>query len=262
MQLAAEYIESISSELMEAERSRRPLPPGLETHPDLDLAKGYAVQLKTLEKRLADGASVVGAKAAFTNRAVQEEYGVDEPVSGFLLDTGLCRDGAGVPLDELIEARVEAEIAFVMARELPGPGVSPARALNAVAGIMPAIEIVDCRFLNWKVAPAHVAADSACGSRLVLGGGLFPVAGIDLRLLGVVIEKNGEVAATGAGAAALGNPVEVLAWVANNLSRLGHSLHAGDVVITGTLVRAQPIARGDRFKVTFDRLGDVSVRFV
>ena len=262
MQVAADRISAISIELIEAERSRRPLAPGSESYPDLDAATAYAVQIKTLETRLADGASIIGAKAAFTNKVVQQEYGVEEPVSGFLLDSGLCRDGAEIPLDELIEARIEPEIAFVMERELSGPGVSPARALYAVAGVMPAFEVVDCRFLNWRVRPEHVAADIACSSRVVLGGGLFPVAGIDVRLLGVVMEKNGEVVATGAGAAALGSPIEVLAWVANNLGKLGRSLKAGDVVITGTLVRAQPVVRGDRFKVTFDRLGGVSVNFV
>ena len=261
MQAAADNIHTISTELLEAEKSKRPLSAGWEKYPHLDQATAYAVQLKTLETRLAEGASIIGAKAAFTNKAVQEEYGVEEPVSGFLLDRGLCRDGAEIPFDELIEARVEAEIAFVMAADLAGPGVSPARALTAVAGIMPAIEVVDCRFLNWKVRPAHVAADNACSSRVVLGGGLFPVAGIDLRLLGVAMEKNGEVIATGAGAAALGNPVEVLAWVANNLGKLGRGLSAGDVVITGTLVGAHRITRGDRIKVSFDRLGGVSVGF-
>ena len=261
MHVATERIRTISSLLIEAENSCVPVTAGSGVCEYIDLATGYSVQLKTLETRLADGASVIGAKAAFTNRAVQEEYGVEEPVSGFLLDRSLCPNGAGIAFEELIEARAEAEIAFVMATELAGPGVSAARALNAVAGIMPAIEVVDCRFLNWRVTPGQVAADSACGSRVVLGAGLFPVAGIDLRLLGVAMEKNGEVVATGAGAAAMGSPAEVLAWVANNIGKLGHGLHAGDVVITGTVVRAQPIAQGDRFTVNFHRLGAVSVNF-
>lgn len=261
MPVVPESIEGISSELIEAEKRCRPLQPGVQQFPYLGRATAYAVQLSTLEKRLMGGASIIGAKAAFTNKAVQAEYGVNEPVSGFLLDSGLCRDGAEVSFDETIEARVEAEIAFVLARDLAGPGVSPALALHSVAGIMPALEVVDCRFVNWKVRAVDVAADSACGSRVVLGAGLFPVSGIDLRLLGVVMEKNGQVVSTGAGAAALGNPIEVLTWVANNVGMLGRSLRAGDVVITGSLVRAEPVARGDVFRATFDRLGSVTVSF-
>jgi 2-keto-4-pentenoate hydratase len=261
MRWPADCIDTMSTNLIEAERSRRPLPSASGRYPDFDHAMAYAVQLRTLETKLAGGASIIGAKAAFTNKVVQKEYGVDEPVSGFLLDRGLCRDGAEIPFDNLIEARVEAEIAFVMAGDLAGPGASSARALNAVAGIMPAIEVVDCRFANWKVRAVDVAADNACSGHVVLGGGMFPAQGIDLRLLGVIMERNGEVVSTGAGAAALGNPIEVLAWVANNLGKLGRGLRAGDVVIAGTLVRAEQVKRGHRFRATFDRLGAVSVSF-
>ncbi len=255
-------INRISSELVEAEQERKPLTSAASRYPELTQDDAYAVQFATLEKRISDGARVIGAKAAFTSKTTQQPYGVSEPVVGLLLDTITLSDGANVEFSALIEPRIEAEIAFVLGEDLRGPGVDATRALAATAGVRPALEIVDCRFAGWKVTATDVAADSACGARVVLGGSILPVADMNLRLLGVVMEKNGEVMSTGAGAAALGNPVEVVAWLANKLAGFGRGLHKGDTVITGCLVRAEPFVRGDSFTASFDRLGSVSARII
>jgi len=203
-------INRISSELVEAEQARRPLVAASSRYPGLTQSDAYKIQFATLEKKLAAGASVIGAKGAFTSKTTQQQDGVSEPVVGLLLDTAQVTDGADIEFSGLIEPRMEAEIAFVLAEDLRGPGVDATGALAATAGVRPALEIVDSRFIGWKVRATDVAADSACGGRVVLGGSITPVADFDLRLIGVMLEKNGELASTGAGAAALGNPVDVL----------------------------------------------------
>ena len=137
-----------------------------------------------------------------------------------------------------------------------------ATALQAVAGVMPAFEIVDCRVKDWKVTAVDVAADSVGGWGVVLGGKSTPVQGLDLRLVGCVLEKNGEIVATGAGAAVLGNPIESLVWAANKLSAFGMTLRKGHIVITGSLVKPESVVRGDFYRAEFDRLGAVSVKFM
>ncbi|MBN1856751.1 MAG: fumarylacetoacetate hydrolase family protein [Dehalococcoidia bacterium] len=263
MAITIETINRISGELIQAEQVRKPLTSSASSrYPELTQDDGYAIQFATLETRLAAGARVIGAKAAFTSKATQQPYGVHEPVAGLLLDTIFLADGADIEFSALIAPRIEAEIAFVLDEELRGPCVNASRALAAVAGVRPALEIVDCRFEGWKVKATDVAADSACGSRVVVGGDITPIGDMNLRLLGVIIEKNGELVSTGAGAAALGNPVDVLVWLANKLAEFGRSLQKGDTVITGCLVPAEPFMRGDSFTASFDRLGSVSARIV
>ena len=147
-------------------------------------------------------------------------------------------------------------------RDLKGPGVTMTRALQALEGVVPAIEIVGLRFSDWEVTAPDITADSDGGWGVVLGGQITPVRGFDLRLVGCVLTKNGQIAQTGAGAAALGNPAGVVAWVANKLAALGlGGLSRGQVVITGSLMKPEVISRGDSYSALYDRLGAVNVSF-
>ena len=255
-------IRRLSDELLAAERDRSPVVPLSERFPGLAQEQSYAIQLRTVQSRVAAGAHIVGVKAAFTNRTIQEEFGMDEPAAGFLFDSRTFSDGAVIPFDGLICAMVEAEIGCVLSEDLNGPGVTIAMALQALEGVMPAIEIVDLRSKNWQVTAPDITADSDGNWGVVLGGTLTPVRDFDLRLVGCVLAKNGQMVSTGAGAAALGNPARVVAWLANKLSALGlGGLRRGQVVITGSLMKPQVISRGDCFTATYDRLGSVSVSF-
>ena len=255
-------ISRLSDELLAAEKDRSPVVPLSERFPGLTQEQAYAIQLRTVQSRVAGGAHIVGVKAAFTNRTIQEEFGMDEPAAGFLFDSRTFSDGVVIPFDGLICAMVEAEIGCVLGEDLTGPGVTIAMALQALDGVMPAIEIVDLRTRNWQVTAPDITADSDGNWGVVLGGTLTPVQGFDLRLVGCVLAKNGQVVSTGAGAAALGNPAGVVAWVANKLSALGlGGLRRGQVVITGSLMKPQVMSRGDCFTAMYDRLGSVTVRF-
>ncbi|MBN1152048.1 MAG: hypothetical protein JXA58_02455, partial [Dehalococcoidia bacterium] len=214
-------IRRLSDELLAAEADRRPVARLSERFPGLTQEQAYAIQLRTVQTRMDTGARTIGVKAAFTNRAIQQQYNMGEPAAGFLFDSRTFSDGAAIPFEDLTRGMVEPEIGCVLGEDLKGPGVTITMALQALEGVVPAIEIVGLRFSDWKVTAPDIIADSDGGWGVVLGGQLTPVRGLDLRLVGCVLTKNGQVIATGAGAAALGNPVGVVAWVANKLSALG-----------------------------------------
>jgi 2-keto-4-pentenoate hydratase len=236
-------------------------PPLSESAPDLTVDQGYAIQ-RSLERALCeDGDRVVGWKAGFTNAALQESYGVREPVLGFLLGSGTFRSGDAVPLSRFVSLGLEVEIGFVMGADLSGPGVTASSALLAVAGAIPCFELIDFR-LSGKPCGADVVADGVYANAMVLGGPLTPVQGLDLALEGVVYEENGQRMATATAAEVMGNPLNSLAWLANTLGRLGGRLRAGDLVLTGSISKVFRPKAGDAVRATFTRIGSVSCRFV
>lgn len=247
--------------LLAAARDRRPIPPLTERWPTLDADDAYRIQQHLVRARLDAGETIVGYKVGLTSRAMQELLGVDRPDYGPILSTMLVSDGGEVPASDLIQPRVEAEIAFVLERPVQGPGVTAIDVVRASAGVTAAIEVIDSRIEGWRIGLADTIADLASSARVVLPGRLVPIDGIDLRLVGCTLERNGEVVATGAGAAALGNPAHAVAWAANTLGMLGVRLEPGHVVMPGALHAAVPAAAGDVFTATFDHLGPVTVRF-
>ena len=257
----ADVIDTFADELFRAATERRPVEPLTDRAPQLRLEDAYAIQTRVIERRVAGGARAIGRKIGLTSRPMQQMLGVDEPDFGVLLDDMFVEDGDEIPLGTLLQPRVEAELAFVMDRDLAGPGVTTATALTAVAGVLPAIEVVDSRVADWRIKLVDTVADNASSGLLVVGGTLRPVTDLDLRLIGVVVSRNGEVIDTGAGAAALGNPARCVAWLANKLGSLGAGLRAGDVVLPGAVHRMVPVQPGDVFRAEFSRLGAVTARF-
>ncbi|HXF71723.1 MAG TPA: fumarylacetoacetate hydrolase family protein [Actinomycetota bacterium] len=248
--------------LLRAAEDRLPIPPLTERWPELTAEDGYRIQQHVVRARLDAGEAVVGYKVGLTSRAMQEMMGVDQPDYGPILSGMLASDGEAIPTSDLIQPRVETEIAFVLGEPLQGPGLSAIDVLRATAGVTAAIEVIDSRIEGWRIKLADTIADLASSARVVLAGRLLPVDGTDLRLVGCVLERNGEVVATGAGAAALGNPAHAVAWAANTLGALGVRMEPGHVVMPGALHAAVPAAAGDVFTASFDRLGPVTVRFV
>jgi 2-keto-4-pentenoate hydratase len=256
-----ERVREAGTALLEAARDRRPIAPLTERWPAMDAEDAYRIQQHIVRARLDEGETIVGYKVGLTSRAMQELLGVDRPDYGPILSTMLVSDGDGVPAADLIQPRVEAEIAFVLAQGLEGPGLTAIDVLRATAGVTAAIEVIDSRIEGWRIKLADTIADLASSARVVLAGRLVPIDGIDLRLVGCTVKRNGEVVATGAGAAALGNPAHAVAWAANTLGALGVRLEPGHVIMPGALHAAVPAAAGDVFTATFDRLGPVTVRF-
>lgn len=252
--------ETLADELWEAERTGVAVEP-LSSRHELDITDAYAVQTRNVERKLAGGARMIGRKVGLTSRPMQQVLGVDEPDYGVLFDDMVVEDGDEIPLSRLLQPRVEAEPAFVLERDLAGPGVTAGTALAAIAGVLPSIEMVDSRVADWKIKLVDTVADNASCGLLVLGGRMRKVDEVDLRLLGVVVSRAGEVVDTGAGAAVLGNPVRCVAWLANKLAAFGTSLRAGDVVLPGSPHRMVPVRPGDVFRAEFAHVGAVTARF-
>lgn len=261
MSVSRDVISQLADDLWTADQTAVPCEPLTERHPDLGVSDAYAIQKHNIDRRVAAGAVIRGRKIGLTSRPMQKLLGVNEPDYGVLLDSMFVEDGDEIDLDRLVQPRVEAELAFVMAEDLAGPGITAARAMTAIAGVMPAIEIVDSRVVDWRIKLIDTVSDNASSGLLVVGGRLRRVDEVDLRTLGVVVYKNGELCDTGAGAAALGNPARCVAWLANTYGLAGESLKAGDIVLPGAVHKMQPVARGDVFRAEFAHLGMVTVPF-
>ena len=257
----AELHSTLADELWEADRTAKPVAPLTERYPELVLEDAYAIQTINIQRRVSDGQRVIGRKVGLTSKPMQELLGVNEPDFGVLTDEMFVEDGDLIPLSRLVQPRVEAELAFVMERDLAGPGVTTATALQAIAGALPSVEIVDSRVADWKIKLVDTVADNASSGLLVVGGCLRKVEDLDLRLLGVAVYRHGELIDTGAGAAALGNPARCVAWLANKLGTFGDGLKAGDVVLPGAVHKMVPVQAGDVFRADFAHLGPVTVRF-
>jgi 2-keto-4-pentenoate hydratase len=253
--------QGFAEALWAAERDRAPVAPLTESEPMLTVKSAYAIQAANIARRTEHGSRVVGRKVGLTSRAMQEMLGVDEPDFGVLLDGMVVEEGDDVDLDTLIQPRAEAEIAFLLERDLAGPGVTTVQAAAAVAGALPALEIIDSRVEDWRIKLADTVADNASSARVVLGGRITPIRDLDLRLVGAVVTRNGQLADTGAGAAVLGNPLRCVAWLANKLADFGEGLRAGDVVLAGALHRAFGVDDGDVCRAEIAHLGAVTARF-
>ncbi len=254
-------LTDLAARLRTAEETREPIAPLTAEDASLTVADAYRIQQINVHHRKEEGGLVRGRKVGLTSVAMQRQLGVGEPDFGAIFDDMLIEEGDPVPVSELIQPRIEAEIAFVMESDLQGPGVGAADALRAVAGAMPALEIIDSRVADWKIKLPDTVADNASSARVVCGGRLTPIDGLDLRLLGMVVSVDGAVAATGAGAAVLGNPIRCVAWLANKLGEFGVPLRAGDVVLAGALHAALPVAAGVSVHAEFAELGGVTTRF-
>lgn len=254
--------QAFGDALYEARRSRTPIAAFTDDLPGLGMEDGYAIQRRLVQRLLDDGETVCGYKLGLTSIPMQQLLGVDSPDFGPVFASTVYRDGAALPAGRFIAPRVEAEIAVVLDRDLSGPHCTPVQALQATRGLLASVEIVDSRIRDWRIKLADTVADLASSGAIALSSVLVPVDGFDPRLVGVVFSKNGEVVATGAGAAALGDPMAAVAWLANTLAPMGVTLPAGSVIMTGALHAMVPIEARDVFRADFDRLGPITIRMV
>jgi len=205
---------------------------------------------------------VIGKKIGVTSKAVQNMLGVHQPDFGWLTDGMVYNEGEAIPMSSLIQPKAEGEIAFVLKEDIQGPGVTAADVLRATEGVMACFEIVDSRIRDWKIKSQDTVADNASCGVFVLGSALVDPREVDLVTCGMVLEKNGEIAVTGAGAATLSSPVNAVVWLINMLGSLGIGLKAGEVVLSGALGAMVPVTAGDSLRVTIGGVGGCSVRFV
>ena len=254
-------IEQLGDELYGALTACQVLDPLSSRHPDITIEDAYAIQQRLIARRLGAGERVVGKKIGVTSQAVMNMLGVFQPDFGILLDGMVYNEGQPIEARTLIQPKAEGEIAFILKKDLMGPGISAADVLAATECVMPCFEIVDSRIRDWKIKIQDTVADNASCGVFVLGDRAVDPRRIDLSTCGMVLEKNGEIIGTGAGAAALGSPVNAVTWLVNTLGRLGIGMKAGEVILSGALAAMSPAKAGDNFRVSIGGLGNCSVRF-
>ena len=228
---------------------------------ELDEATALDVQDAVVRARVDAGHAIVGAKLGLTSVAKQKQMNVDRPLYGWLTADMQVDTGAAVRCDTYIQPRVEPEIAFLLGRDLEGPSVTAAQVLAATEAVFGAIDVLDSRYAGYKFTFNDVTADNASSAGFILGGTAMDPYGIDLRLTGCVLEKNGELIATAAGASVMGHPASAVAWLVRALARRGQGLEAGHVVMAGGMTEAVAVSPGDTVVATFDRLGSVEIPF-
>lgn len=255
-------VEELGRRLFEAERLARPGPPVSAQFEDLSVADAYAIQEAYARLRTAGGTRRIGRKVGATSRSAQERFGIDSPDFGQLFEDMMLPNGAAVAADDLISPMVEPEIAFILGSDLRGPGVSADDVLAATRAVAPALEIIDTRIEDWRIQFVDTVADNGSSARCIVGDAFTPVDHLDLAAEKVSLHCNGQVVETAVGAAALGDPAAAVAWLANALADVERELHAGEVVLSGSLTPSCPASRGQRYEASFDRLGAVSCHFV
>jgi 2-keto-4-pentenoate hydratase len=254
-------ISQFAEQLASAEGSKVGITPLTTVDPEITVDEAYYIQLENIKKKLEQGHKIVGKKIGLTSVAVQTMLGVDEPDYGHLLDSMVVENGGTISCKDMLQPKVEGEIAFVLKKDLKGPNVTVLDVIQATDYVVPALEIVDSRVEDWKIKLADTVADNASSGLYVLGGKPTKIEDIDLELVGMVLTRNGEVANTGVGAAALGNPATCVAWLANRLADYDISLKAGEVILSGALSAMVVAEPGDHFTARFAHLGQVSVNF-
>jgi 2-keto-4-pentenoate hydratase len=253
-------VSSLAQELFDAERARSTLVPLSERHPELTPREAYAVQESYATLRRAGGARLVGRKIGATSEAIQTLFGIDTPDYGHIFDDMVVPDGAAIPRETLIQPMVEPELAFVLKSELRGPGVTRAAVFAATAAIVPCLEIIDSRIVDWKIRYVDTVADNGSSARCVFGAP-FTAEDLDLAAQEAVLRCNDEVVGRATGAAVLGHPADSVAWLANALGAYGHALEAGAYVLSGSFTTAVRAERGDHFTADFTGAGSVSCHF-
>jgi 2-oxopent-4-enoate/cis-2-oxohex-4-enoate hydratase len=254
-------IQTYGDELYDAFVSRTTVAPLLEREPDLTIEDAYKIQSRMVARRLENGERIIGKKIGVTSKVVQDMLGVFQPDFGQLTSGMFYEEGTTLPLDGLIQPKVEAELAFVLKHDLAGPGITAMDVIRATDYVVPCFEIVDSRITDWKIKIQDTVADNASCGLYVLGKQKGDPRKVDLALAGMVLERNGELVSTSAGAAVQGSPVNAVAWLANTLNALGIPCRAGETILSGSQSPMFPIADGDELVCTVGGIGSCRVRF-
>jgi 2-keto-4-pentenoate hydratase len=256
----AANILAAAAALREARTLRRTIAPVSQTYGIAGLAAAYAVAEVNTRAAVAGGRRVVGKKVGLTSEAVQRQLGVDQPDFGVLFDDMEFLDGQDVPVARLLQPKVEAEIAFVVGRDLYGAIPSWGEFVAALAYALPALEIVDSAITDWKITLVDTVADNASCGLYVLGDQPVAIGALQLAGLGMEMTRNGEVASTGSGAACMGHPLRAAYWLARTMADCGQGLRAGEIILSGALGAMVPVQAGDRLHASIGALGTVSCR--
>jgi 2-keto-4-pentenoate hydratase len=259
--LAASIVDAAATRLIEAATTGVPCAPLRELAPSATMDDGYAVQQEVIRRTRAE-ARRVGRKIGLTSPAVQTQMGVSSPDFGVLFADMAFGDSQPIPTGRLLQPRVEAEVAFVLGRDLPDRPVIASDVLRAIDLVVAAIEVVDSRIRDWDISIFDTVADNASSGVFVLGGSPRRLTEVDdLRDLTMSLASDGEQLSSGSGAACLGHPINAVVWLANAVVERGEPLLAGEVILSGALGPLVPVEPGRTYEAQFAGLGAVRASF-
>lgn len=259
--LTQQQVEQLAEHLENAELQAKEVTKITDDYPDMTYRDAFDIQWEIRRRKEERGNRIVGMKMGLTSWAKMSQMGVEHPCYGFLADYFHVPEGAEIKHDELIHPKIEAELAFVTNKELSGPGCHIGDVLHATDFVMPAIEVIDSRYKDFRFDLKSVIADNSSSSRFITGGDMKKPQSLALKTLGVVMEVNGKIVETGAGAAVLGHPAASVAMLANMLAERGEVIPAGSYIMIGAITAAVQMNKGDSFAVYFHDLGTISGRF-
>ncbi|MDO1478914.1 2-keto-4-pentenoate hydratase [Rhodococcus ruber] len=247
--------------LWAGERDRAAIAPLTETFPDIDVVDSYEIQLINIRRRLEAGATVYGHKVGLSSEVMQKMMGVDEPDYGHLLSTMVYAEDEPIDTAQFCYPRIEVEIGYVLGETLPGEDCTEADVLRATEYIVPSIELIDSRIVDWRIGLADTIADNASSAGVILGAGRIEPDRVDIGAISAVLYQGDEEIARGEAAAVLGDPTRAVAWLARKVASFGVRLEAGHVILPGSCTRAVDARPGDVFRADFSDIGSVSVEF-
>ena len=259
--LEASEVKKIAADIWHAEQTGELAEAPSARHPDVTVEDGYAIAMAVRDLKLAAGRSVKGHKIGLTSKAMRDMTGAKEPDYGFIYDDWFVMEGDVVQRSKMNRPLVEVELAFVMKDELKGPSVHVADVIRATDFILPALEIVDSRYQKpgSNMLVDSISDTAWCGG-LVLGANPVRLTEVDVRRIGASLSINGEIIESGTSSAVMANPVNAVAWLANTLHQFGTSMQPGDVILSGSFIKAVPFDAGDSLVALFDQLGEVTLR--
>ncbi|MCP8970506.1 2-keto-4-pentenoate hydratase [Ectobacillus ponti] len=256
----AVQVKELASFLHDAEMNKQEVTRITAEHPDLSVSEAYQIQEELVAMKTELGHRIIGPKMGLTSRAKMVQMKVEEPIYGYVFDYMMLSEGEALKLDELIHPKVEAEIAFILGKDLEGPGITAEDVMAATEYVAPALEIIDSRYENFQFTLPDVIADNASSSRVILSNRFTKPDGIELDLVGVTLYINSELKELGAGAAVVGHPANSVAMLANMLARKHEKLKAGEVILTGGVTGAVMLTEGDTVTAKWDGLGELQFR--
>ncbi len=251
-------IEKAAHALFEARKNRTTIAPISETYAISSIEDAYAIASINAELHIANGHSVSGKKVGLTSESVQQQLGVNQPDFGILFSDMEYLNGAGIPANHLVQPKAEAEIAFVMRRDITAKTLSYANFIDAIDYCLPAIEIVDSVITDWNIKLADTIADNASCGLYVLGDQPIAIGSVSLADVEMTLSQNGETVSTGIGKACLGHPLRAAYWLAQIMIKQNTPLKAGEVILSGALGPMVSITAGDTLSVSLSGLGQVS----
>ena len=259
--MADDAIKKAAKKIRDAYKTGRPIKPVRETLPKNDVEAAYAVQQANTDFWIEQGRRVIGRKIGLTAKAVQKQLGVDQPDYGILFADMAVVDGDEISMECVMQPKVEGEVALVLDDDLAHEQLTLLDVIEATAYVLPAIEVVASRVAKWDITIVDTVADNASAGMFVLGTRPVGLHEVDLRMCGMVMEKNGDQVSVGAGVACLGNPLNAALWLARKMVEVGMPLRAGDVIMSGALGPMAGADAGDVLECRINGLGSVRAAF-